>query len=351
METLTKTNTVLGLKTLIENRFYKYYPELASEKIHVKGDLLRKGHQSNIYQFDVHNTRTVLKSLIVKQRVYNKFYNNHIIENTQKEFDVLKYLNSVPNAKIPAPRALDALPEEGLLITEKVKGKSLYSYLRKNSYLPLTNNRKESLKYIFRKTGEWLRNFHEVNSNGKTGKINTQEFIQKADEIIEKFPSMGLSVDLGNKLITKMEDMEDVVSEYQFPISLKHGDFQPLNIIFNNGKIIVLDISAKGEDITIKDVCNLITGTHIAKLKFLCSFYKTSHINELLDTFLENYYEYKAIPYPVIDFVKTLGFLEQLESIYERNQNPIKRKLITYFYAKEMKKIANGTIKILKGKG
>ncbi len=130
-----KPHTIEDLKKLVEERFYSYYPEFSSENIHVKGRLLKRCHQSLVYRFDVHNTKGVLKSLIVKKRIYNKSYNNHIIENTKKEFAILTRLNSLSKANVLAPRALDAMPDEALLVTEEVKGETIYSYLSRTSYL------------------------------------------------------------------------------------------------------------------------------------------------------------------------------------------------------------------------
>jgi tRNA A-37 threonylcarbamoyl transferase component Bud32 len=341
MAVTTDTNTISGLRTLIEDRFYSYYPEFSSEYIHVKGSRLKKCHQSIIYQFDVHNTKELLKTLIVKKRVHNKYYNNHVIENTEKEFDILKHLGNMKDIAISAPRAVDAIFEEGILITEKIEGESLYSYLRRTSYLPITASRKEFLKSLFTKTGEWLRDFHNATFEGKKGSIDTAEFIKKAKQIVSKFPSMDLPLHLGEALISKMKQAEKDVSQYTCPIILKHGDFQPINIIFKNENISVVDIGARHKDLAIKDISNFITGLITARIKMQISFYTINTLDELAEEFLRAYYQDKPIPRQTIEFVKALGILEQLDNTYKRNETSfIKSKIITAFYNEEIRKLA-----------
>jgi hypothetical protein len=151
---------------------------------------------------------------------------------------------------------------------------------------------------------------------------------------------MGMPLHLGQELVKKMKQLEEDISTYTFPIALKHGDFQPINIIFNTDNITVLDISARSEDITIKDVCNLITGITVSKMKLLFAFHRANLLDEMIEEFLKAYYNGATIPYPAINFVQILGLLEQLDNIYTRNQNAVKRRLITYFYTKELKKLS-----------
>lgn len=334
-------HTISKLHNLVEQRIKDYYPEFTSRKLHLKSRLLKKCHQSRIYQFDVYNADTLLKSIIVKKRVPNRFYGNNIFENTKNEYTILKHFNDLSNPHISVPRALNAMPKKGILITEKVEGESLYSYLKKNSYLPITKAKRIFLKGLFAKVGIWLREFHKAGDTGEKARIDTQEVIAKAEQIVAKFPSMGLSGDLGKAVINRVRRIAEVndVQSYLFPITFKHGDFQPLNIIYNNDNIAVLDISSLSKDLSIKDVCNFITGLNISRIKLLPPFYKTVNLNETLQEFLQTYYKDEIIPYPTIDFVKTLGSLEQLDNIYGRNQTYIKRKIITSFYDKEIRNL------------
>lgn len=341
MNATNSDNAISELKNLIENRACTYYPELSTQSFHIKGAVLKKGHQSIIYQFDIHNTNRVLKSLIIKKRIFNKFYNNNIVESTQKEFDILKHLNNISHPAISAPQVLDAIPEQGLLISEKVNGESLYSYLKRTSYLPITRAKKVFAKQIFAKTGEWLRNFHNAGFQGEKSKINTREFIGKAGLIVSKFSSMGLPINLGNAITNKMRRLEKDVLSYAFPVSTKHGDFQPQNIVFWGGKITVLDISAKNRDISIKDVCNFITGSIIIRIKLPFSFFNARYLNDMIEEFLKVYYGQESIPYPAIEFVKFLGLLEQLDYVYNRNINFFKRKAITAFYINHLNALLN----------
>ncbi|MCK4462951.1 MAG: hypothetical protein KAU58_01435 [Candidatus Omnitrophica bacterium] len=338
MAALVQINNMLDLAAIIQDKFYTYYPEFAEEHIDVKGTLLRKWHRSDIYRFDVHNTKDILKSLIVKQRIHNKFYNNHIVENTQHEYTILKELNNTPNFSVSVPKVLDSIPEKALLITEKVEGESLYSYLKRISYLPITESRKAHIKQMFAKIGKWLREFHDISFEGKKEKINTQEFIKKAEEIVEKFPSIGIPIDQGKALIDKMKSLEKETASYTFPVVLKHGDFQPMNIIFQGDNLIVLDISAKTKDIAIKDVCNFITGSSTFDVKLLYSFCSKEIMDDSTNVFITAYFTGEKTPNVAVEFVKILGILESLNSVYSRNTSNFKRRIITHYYINKIKR-------------
>ncbi|MFH0764097.1 MAG: hypothetical protein V1927_03760 [Candidatus Omnitrophota bacterium] len=337
--TFDKSLDILELKTVIENRLQKYYPHLASSHVRVEGSLLKKHHKSIIYQFSIYNTDSVLKRLIVKRRIYNNLYHNDVTKDTVKEFDILSLLRKNRVLKDSISHALDAIPEKGLLVTEKIEGETLYAYLKNISLMPLTRSRKAILKSLFSETGEWLKDFHSATFEGKHGKIETGKFIDKAGQIIDKFPYLNIPVDLGRKVMERMEALESDVASYDCPISLKHGDFQPHNIIHNGSRIYVLDIAAEIEDLTIKDVCNFITGLNISMMKLPGLSFKERYLNGMVGEYLKAYYGGGEAPYSVIRFVRILGILEQLDSVYKRNPNYLRRKIITRFYAGEMKNL------------
>ncbi len=338
-ETFDQSLDIFELKTMIESRLNHYYPDLASGHVRVEGAFLKKHHKSMIYQFSIYNTDSILKRLIVKKRIYNPHYHNDVEGDTAHEFSVLSSLwhNSVLAGSVSRP--LDAMPEKGLLITEKLEGETLYNYLKKISFLPLTKQRADILRNLFCATGKWLRAFHDAGFKGKYEMIETKEILLKAEAIIEKFAYFNIDVELGRKIREKMAMLEKGAAAYRSPISMKHGDFQPHNIMCSGDNVSVLDILARREDQTIKDVCNFITGLTATQLKLPSLSFKNRYLNQMINEYLKAYYGEREIPFTAIRFVRILGILEQMDDIYKRNHNFLRRKVITHFYNNEIKRI------------
>ncbi|MDB4349546.1 phosphotransferase [Omnitrophica bacterium] len=318
---------------IIKERVPLYYPDLFSSPVSIKKNKFQKRcHTSIIYQYDLHNCKDILKSLIVKKRIYNPAYNNDIKRDTMLEFEVLSHLNKLADGKFSIPRALDALPAEGVLITEKVEGRSLHSYIQGASVLPMTKAKREFFNKTFYKTGEWLREFHSAVANGKKERINTDECINKARLIIDKFYTLGFPQKLGRTVLKTMNTLKKEVSSFEFPLAIKHGDFQPMNIFYSDNKISAMDFGFSKYDITIKDVCNFIVSIDIFFLKYPSLFWKDKYTKSFTDEFLNGYYKDGYIQLGTLKFLKCLGTPESLDKVYERNKNSIIRKKIISFY-------------------
>lgn len=328
------------LNQIITERIYTYYPELTKVDIEIrKKSKIKKLHKSMIYQFNICNNGNILKTLVVKKRIFNPAYNNDIVKSTKTEFENLRLMNSSTNGKFSFPKVLDMLPEEGILISEKVEGETLSSYLRSSSYLPMTKFKKIFLQNLFIKIGLWLREFHRENSTGQRDKVDTQDYIRKAEGIVDKFPSFGISEDLGNAIINRMKTLKGDVLNYTFPLASKHGDFQPMNIIYHKDKLTILDISSQRKDITIKDVCSFIVGVSTFDIKSFYSFLDKESLNSLIVDFLNTYFEREPIPYQVIEFLKYVGMLQSFAFAYKRNPSFIRRRCVVSFYKKKLKEL------------
>lgn len=340
---LENKRAINRVENLIEKKIYSYYPELASSGIRVKHNrFIKRLITSDIYQFDIYSNNAVFKTIFVKKRKFGQLYNNDIIKDTIAEFENLSFFSSLPDRKFSTPRVLDVISQEGILVTEKIEGKSLYSFLKKFSYLPLAKVKELILRDICIKTGEWLREFHKAGLTGECGKIDTKNYIEKAKLIVNNFPHYGLTKILGNSLIEKIKNLEGSALDYTFPVSFKHGDFQPMNIFYSGDKVSVIDIDLRNKDITIKDVTNFVTGLYTFNVNCLASSLNSHILNGLIDDFLNSYFDGKSVPYRAIEFVKILGILESLERTYKRNESFLKRKIISTFYNSKLKKILEG---------
>ena len=325
------------IREYLQGRVYSYYPKFRPSSLHVNNArVLKKQHKSIIYQFDVANKGTIFKSLVVKKRVFNPSYNNQVVENTEKEFNNLQSLYKISNKIFSIPRPVDSIAKEGILITEKVEGKDLYSYLREAAQLPLLS-RKGFLERICFEFGCWLKKFHTL-TNGTGKAIDIEKYIEKAESLKNKLKSYGVSEELPDSLIEKMQKLKNEIRGREYPIASKHGDFQPRNIIWDKNAITVLDISSSNKDIIYNDICHFLAHLYFFNIKYPISLLDNGFLKKLEHKFLEGYFEQQVIDVPAIDFFMSLKLLSLFEFTYRRNYTFILRKMrIIYFYSKRIK--------------
>lgn len=326
------------LMQIIKERITTYYPKIQSSSVTIQDNHPeQKYHTSTIYQFDILKDGSLYKCVMVKKRFFNTAYNNDVNKDTSAEFNNLKSLYEKGLCG-SIPRALDAFPQEGILISEKIEGIRLADCLTRYSYLPLTRERYDFLGNVFKETAGWLKAFHHLTDSGKTAGIEAEKKIQQADSILIKLYSYGFPRKLGSQIIKKMSEAKAEIKDLNFRLAKKHGDFQPMNIYCQKNKIIVMDIDSLKEDICIKDVCNFIVGTNIFNIRCAYSFIGKSALNSLIKLFLSSYYANNEYCYPALKFYTTLGLLEFCQSSYNRNHNIFKRKRILSFYSMRLKK-------------
>ncbi|UCC95044.1 MAG: hypothetical protein JSW40_09610 [Candidatus Omnitrophota bacterium] len=334
---LREVKAINDLRKMIHSNLSTYYPELSGRHLTIRHyPFSKKCHTSIIYEFAICHKKDILKNIVVKQRIPNSFYNHDVVEDTRKEFDNLRLLNALSERRFSIPRVLDAVPKAGILITEKVCGKPFAACLKASSHLPLSKSKKVFLEKLFFRIGEWLREFHRAGFGGYYAVIEVDKFMRKAEEIVDKFPSWGLPCSLGKKLLGRMRGNENKAASCTFPVSSKHGDFQPLNILYNASTITVLDVGFKKNQITIKDVCNFITGVTTFDLKSFYSLWDIATVHHFNRCFLHGYFDHKSIPYAAVEVVCILGLLEALSRDYKRNTSFIKRKRIISFYKRKI---------------
>jgi hypothetical protein len=336
---MMKNGSLSEIISLISGRIDSYYPNVAQESVRINGRLLKKCHKSDIYGIDITDGNGFSKHLIVKKRRFNEFYENEVEKRTQHEYSVLKNLNDLPDLSFYISNAVDTIPGKGILITEMISGRILPRLLRKWAYLPgfINKNRKDN--EIFRHIGVWLREFHKSGDSGKTEAIDTDGCMKKAKAIAGKFEEMGIRKEIGEKLLKKMETLKEAVGHERFPLVLKHGDFQPMNIIVKGTKVTAIDIKADTLDISIKDVVNFLTGLEIIKIKYPGGIFYDKRLEKAEESFLSGYYEQSNLPVKAIEFMKILWLLEQFEGMYTRNANNIKRNMISRFFKDRHEKV------------
>jgi len=326
-----------GIIQIIERRLPQYYPHLNLSHLYLRKGKCKIHHCSIICEQDLWQKGRIIKTLIVKKRIFNPYYHNDVVLNTTTEFENLKFLNSHSNDRLSVPKVFDCFPDKGILVTEKDSAKSLLSHLVRYNFLPFSEERGDILKQMCEGAGEWLREFHKVTYTDYKSKVDTDEFIWKAKNAMNRCLSYGLSEELYKRLIYKMETLKDAVSNFSFPVSLKHGDYQPINILCKDSRITVLDIDLSKRDITVKDICNFLTNMSLFHLKYPPLFIRGKQLRDLENNFLIGYYQKEEIPYPVIEFLRLLSVLESLQNICKRKDTWMRRLRIIPFYQSRIK--------------
>lgn len=308
-------NRINSIIEELKTNIVTYYPELELKSVSLKQKRkVRRTLYSNVYEVDILNARKKVKTLMVKVPSDGLDY--------RTEFEGLKYLyprfNSL-SKDLSVVYAVDYLPQSGALVTEKASGVTLHSLLTKYNFPLIRNIKANYLFNCMRKCGEWLKLFHEITYTGIQRRINSEDFLNAATDPLKICQSYGMSKKLADGVLSFMKGLTSEVSRQHFPVSKKHGDFQPHNIMVCNGKMVVLDINFSKEDIVIKDVCNFLSGLNLLNLRLFNPLYSYSFTKGLENYFLRGYFGQKSYSKEVVTFLNLLGQLQQLDKLCRRN--------------------------------
>lgn len=343
MVNLIKSRGEKELRELVKDKLLSYYAGTSDDNIDIEGAYgLQAHHCSSVYFFDIYKDRKKFKTLVVKVRKFNPSYHNNIEKDTLIEYGRLKFLAGLPNVNLAIPLCIGVFPEKGILITEKIEGDTLYRYLRQYSLMPLTPKRRKLLEDICFRSGMWLKTFHQVDYS-KENEINFHRDMDEIRSIVAKFADWGIQPNAGKLILEKMETMAKATIGYKVPFAIKHGDFQPKNIIFYNKNVTALDLSSDAYAPVLKDISQFLSHLYIFNLKNLFSSFDQDVIDSISNKFLSGYYQGKFEQAPIAMFtLRKLMIL--IKFTFKRNTGYIKKYWLSRFFEKRIRDMLKGSL-------
>lgn len=321
-----------SLKKILE-RIPRYFPDLPGTYYVKKAQSPKTRKCSKIYEWTIMGEHKIIEEILIKQAVPNALYHTDTASDVRQEYETLAFLNKKSAHSFRVPRALDYFPEDNLLVMEKVKGESLKKIIDQS---PFKKDGRD-LESIFKRCGQWLRHFHEATATGTETQIDTAKFIEKVRTTISMCKKFALNTYLLNRVDEGMCRLTDKMTHLTLPVAMKHGDYQPRNILVDGRTIIALDISANKNDVVIKDVCNFLIGFRILGIQSVLPLFAPQRASQLEEAFLQGYYAEDSCPLAAIRFFYLLGLLESFEKVCSRRGWILRYLRICPFYTRLIK--------------
>ena len=215
-----------------------------------------KSRECNIYRaYAIKSDRT----LAVKQ------YLPHInLAAPQQQFDAFQRYQhpmALKDAELKVPQVFFYDRKNQLLLMEWVAGKSLHHCF----WIPSIQNKRnqDSLK----KTGEWLRLFHET-SVINTCELNFTRELKVVENRITQYSENHLSSNPNFQFFLRSYAiLKQAISNLpptNVPHAIAHGDFTPSNMLLDHERIVGLDIWASARKPIYVDLARMIVYLTIA---------------------------------------------------------------------------------------
>jgi aminoglycoside phosphotransferase (APT) family kinase protein len=250
----------------------------------------------------------------------------HAAPATAQEYTRLEYggLRAIEHAvrddgpEIAAVRALDVLPEDGVVIMEFVRGRTLRHALLADSRLrsPVARRRARSAPLsAWRTAGRWLRRFHDL-----------AEFAERPasqatrDEVASLYLQYGryLGGRLGDPTVEKMagaaSEVAAAVLPDRLPLVVGHGDFAPRNVLLvDKGPLAVLDPMPRWRVPPFEDIARFTVGMRLVapQIYSLGGAFSRSDLDRREAYFLTGYHGGEPIPAQAIRSYQALILLDK----------------------------------------
>ena len=217
------------------------------------------------------------------------------------EYNILKYLypkfQEVDKCSVPRP--ILVIPEIETFVMEYVEGRLLIDELRWDRYL---SPRKKfiELKDHFYNSGRWLRRFQEFTGIYQGSSDILKSVIERAEsrlQLIEKSDNPSFPKNLFIVVRTFLSDQLKKLSGMKIPVSGRHSDFHPLNILAGQNGVTVIDFMGYQKDCVAVDVLKMIVHLEDETRSLTAS---CRRVEILKEKFLEGYGKIPVVPLPAL---------------------------------------------------
>lgn len=282
--------------------------------------------------FNVYSSIVIISIYIndVFYEYYVKFANEHdLVEqgiscDIENEYKILNKLNDryIFVSNLGVVKAVSFNKKYNALITISEPGNNFSYYLNIETRLGFNKNKHNKVLYYCSLAGRWLREFHIVTFYEESN-FNISPII----DICNK--KLNYLLDTNSIFITK-KVKDNVIKSCLFiyneidckktPISLRHADFSPHNMIIREDDLTVLDFTTSHNESIYYDLCNFLCSIDYLRFDLrsnskLCKVMKVNFIDEYEKSFTIDNRFIKIIYYQyiLINLVKTVDILTNSE--------------------------------------
>jgi hypothetical protein len=189
-------------------------------------------------------SRDMLKSIIVKRQ----FPGPGAERATLCEYSNLKKLREVLNTALAEtiPEPLLALPERGILVTNKVRGEPLTGILKRHANLLAGPFRFRQVHESAQRVGAWLRSFQD-STRSEPIAYRRNRYLAELENRMEKLQNKGFTVDFVREILQRVSLYSKAFDGKMVATAARHGDFIPQNILVECERVSVVDFEGLKE--------------------------------------------------------------------------------------------------------
>jgi hypothetical protein len=223
------------------------------------------------------HTDRATRRFVIKEIVKHPMNASIVIEAEQAmvEFNILTFLYprfaDVERCSVPKPVAL--LAERDAFIMEHVAGNLLATDLRFERYFTATKGF-QALQQHFHECGKWLRHLHAFTGVSDAGPDAVDCCVRRCDNAlrqIEQSADRRCPRELRSLVERFLQEQVGQLEGAQIPVTGRHGDFGPWNILVDPNGITVLDFFGFQDDIIAVDILKMLWHFEASSLRPLGS--------------------------------------------------------------------------------
>lgn len=217
------------------------------------------------------------------------------------EYDTLSTFyprfENIDNCSVLKPVA--CISEHNTLITEYVEGTALSDELKYLHYFS-SLARFRQLKEYFRLCGMWLEHLQEIAGVAVSNDLDYEYFLTHCDERLawlEANSTSHIPVGFRKAVMDYLEDLASSSKGVDIPMTGRHSDFGPWNILCHDGQITVLDFVGYRTDPLPMNILSVLVYMDSQKRGLANS---RRRIDKLTRSFLDGFGPLPSMPQPVI---------------------------------------------------
>lgn len=267
-----------------------------------------EGHRSDVLEVVLATPGKPERRVMVKRQKHADPDDPYFAWSPEEEFESLRRIEQAAGETPIAPRPLALLDDERCLVLEKIEGEAFHRWL-------LSAPDPSRVAAVASRIGQALERLHAVGDTGRRRSVDVERHLAWLDDV-ERARVLASSTIRAAR--GAMRRLAPAVDDDELPVSLKHGDFQPANVIVEPGDAVrIIDISLTKEDLTVKDVCNFLVGVRGLRLRHLRLQLPLEEIDR---AFVAAYYGSDAERIrPTLSFLSILWWAQQCEEVCRRS--------------------------------
>lgn len=243
-------------------------------------------------------------SYLVMKTINDHPINLAITESSNQamvEYDILKFL--YPKYKdiceCYVPRPVFVVPDMGTYLMEYVDGTVLIDSFRHVRMLSSQRKFQQLNRGVYL-CGRWLRALHQFTGIKKMGVESLDGIVDRGIQRLKLIEEESESWRLREFRKTAQDFLEQQMTQLagvEIPVSGRHGDFSPNNVIAGSRGITVIDFMGYQHDPISVDICKMLVFLEDASSSMTSSAQRVRYLSR---SFIDGYGDLPCVPKPAV---------------------------------------------------